>query len=499
MAPGASRDRMGRDAGRERVGRVHHGLDGLALEIGREALDTAEPADAARDVGQDRTGGPARQRQRGRDIGADRDGGAERRGFRGSAEDQEAHRLEERHVVSPSPWLTLVGIGEDGRDGLCLAAREAIAQASLVVGGERHLALLGPVAAETLAWASPMEDTFPMLLARRPEPVCVLASGDPFCFGVGAVLARAVDPAEMRCWPQPSAFSLAAARLGWALQDCALLSLCGRPLESLVPALQPGARILALSADATTPGRVAELLRSRGLGDAAFTLLEAMGGPRERRRTTTATGFDLPEIDPLNTIAIEVPTDAPCAAIVPGRPDGLFDHDGQITKSDIRAVTLARLAPRRGETLWDVGAGSGSVAIEWMLAHPANRAHAVERHPERAARIARNAAALGVPHLAVVEGRAPDSAGRTAAARRGLHRWRRDDRRCARCLPSGVEVRGEARDQRRDDRDPGLADRAVPPAWRAPVDIAVSQADPVGGFHGWRSAMPVTQWTWVKP
>ncbi len=402
-------------------------------------------------------------------------------------------------MVSPSPWLTLVGIGEDGRDGLCLAALEAIAQASLVVGGERHLALLGPVAAETLAWASPMEDTYPMLLARRPEPVCVLASGDPFCFGVGAVLARAVDPAEMRCWPQPSAFSLAVARLGWALQDCTLVSLCGRPLESLVPALQPGARILALSADAATPGRVAELLRGRGLGDAALTLLESMGGPRERRRTTTAAGFDLPEIDPLNTIAIEVPADAPCAAIVPGRPDGLFDHDGQITKSDIRAVTLARLAPRRGDILWDVGAGSGSVAIEWMLAHPANRAHAVERHPERAARIVRNAAALGVPQLAVVEGRAPDMLaglprpdavfiGGGGTADGVLEVCRQALRPGGRLVINAVTIETQALLIAQFRQHGGHLST-----------IAVSQADPVGGFHGWRSAMPVVQWTWVKP
>ncbi len=402
-------------------------------------------------------------------------------------------------MVSPSPWLTLVGIGEDGRDGLCLAARQAIAQASLVVGGKRHLMLLGPVACETLAWTSPLEDTFPMLLARRPEPVCVLASGDPFCFGVGAVLARAVDLAEMRCWPQPSAFSLAAARLGWALQDCALLSLCGRPLESLMPALQAGARILALSADATTPGRVADLLRRRGLGDAVLTLLEAMGGPRERRRTTTAKGFDLPDIDPLNTIAIQVASDAPCDAIVPGRPDGLFDHDGQITKSDIRAVTLARLAPRRGETLWDVGAGSGSVAIEWMLAHPANRAYAVERHPERAARIARNAAALGVPQLAVVEGRAPERLaglprpdavfiGGGATADSVLDVCRQALRVGGRLVINAVTIETQA-----------LLIAQFREYGGHLSTIAVSQADPVGGFHGWRSAMPVTQWTWVKP
>ncbi len=401
--------------------------------------------------------------------------------------------------MSPSPWLTLVGLGEDGRDGLSLAARHAIAQASLVVGGRRHLALLGPVAAETLAWASPIEDTFPLLLARRPKPVCVLASGDPFCFGVGAVLARAVDPAEMRCWPQPSAFSLAAARLGWALQDCALLSLCGRPLDSLVPALQPGARILALSADATTPGRVAALLRGLGFDDAVLTLLEAMGGPRERRRSATAARFDFDDVDALNTVAIEVSSDAASTAIVPGRPDGLFDHDGQITRPDIRAVTLARLAPRRGEVLWDVGAGSGSVAIEWMLAHPANRAHAIERHPERAARITRNAAALGVSQLVVVEGRAPDR----------LAGLPRPD---AVFIGGGTTIGGVIETCREALRSGGrLVINAVTIETQALLigqfraagghlsTIAVSQADPVGGFHGWRSAMPITQWTWVKP
>ena len=401
--------------------------------------------------------------------------------------------------MSPSPWLTLVGIGEDGRDGLSLAALDAIAQASLIVGGRRHLALIGPVAAETLAWTSPMENTYPVLLARRPKPVCVLASGDPFCFGVGAVLARAVDPVEMRCLPQPSAFSLAAARLGWALQDCDLLSLCGRPLETLVPALQPGARILALSADATTPGRVAELLRHRGLGEAVLTLLEAMGGPRERRRTITAAEFDGGDVDALNTVAIEVPADASCAAIVPGRPDGLFDHDGQITKSDIRAVTLARLAPRRGEVLWDVGAGSGSVAIEWMLSHPANRAHAVERDPERAARIARNAAALGVPHLAVIDGSAPDRLaglprpdavfiGGGATADGVLDVCRRALRRGGRLVINAVTIETQA-----------LLIAQFRHYGGHLSTIAVAQADPVGGFHGWRSAMPVTQWTWVKP
>ena len=400
--------------------------------------------------------------------------------------------------MSAEPWLTLVGIGEDGVEGLSRDARRALAQAVLVVGGRRHLALLGPTRAETLAWASPMRDTYPMILARRGEPVAVLASGDPYCYGVGAALARHVPSAELRCYPQPSAFALATARLGWAQQDCSLLSLCGRPIETLVPALRAGARVLALSADAQTPGQVARLLSARGFGASRLTVLEAMGGPRERIRVSSADAFALSDLEPLNTRAIDVAGLGPALSLVPGRPDGSFDHDGQITRSAVRAATLAALAPLAGEVLWDVGAGSGSVAIEWMLAHPENRAFAVERHPERAARIRSNAAALGVPCLVVSEGAAPDVLADLPA-------------------PDAVFVGGGA------TRD-GVLDScaaALRPGGRLVVNavtietqevliarfrstggaltaLSVAHADRVGAFHGWRTAMPVTQWTWVK-
>ena len=369
-----------------------------------------------------------------------------------------------------------------------------------MVGGRRHLALIGPVESEVLSWASPIEDTFAAILGRRPASVCVLASGDPFCFGIGSVLARHVPAGEMACFPQPSAFSLAAARLGWAQQDCTLLSLCGRPLETLLPALQPGARILALSADQSTPGKVSALLGARGFGPSRLTVCEAMGGPRERLRSAAADGFALDDIDPLNTLAIEVEAgpDARVSPLVPGRPDRWFEHDGQITKAEIRAVTLAKLAPRRGEMLWDIGAGSGSVAIEWMLAHPSNRAVAVERHPERAVRIRRNAAAVGVPGLLVAEGSAPEACVGLAA-------------------PDAVFIGGGA-------TVPGVIDHcleALGASGRLVVNavtietqaalidrfrrhggtltiLQVAQADPVGGFHGWRVVMPLTQWTLVK-
>ena len=401
--------------------------------------------------------------------------------------------------MSAKPWLTLVGIGEDGRAGLSRAACDALAQAALVVGGRRHLALAGPLAGEALPWASPMEDTYPAILQRRGTPVVVLASGDPYCYGVGATLARHVPADERRCFPQPSAFALAMARLGWAFQDCVTLSLCGRPVETILPVLHAGARVLALSADASTPGRVADLLCRRGFGASTLAVLEAMGGPRERIREAVAEDFGLDGIDPLNTLAIAVAGPGEALALTPGRPDRLFENDGQITKAEIRAVTLARLAPQRGELLWDVGAGSGAVAIEWMLAHPMNRAHAVERHPARAARIARNAAALGVPGLAVVAGAAPDALGGLPAPDAifvgGGATGSGVLDACASALNPGgrlvvnaVTIETQALLIDRFKRDGG-----------ALTTIGIAQADPVGGFHGWRPAMPVTMWFWMKP
>ncbi|MFI5010992.1 MAG: precorrin-6y C5,15-methyltransferase (decarboxylating) subunit CbiE [Hyphomicrobiales bacterium] len=400
-----------------------------------------------------------------------------------------------------TPWLSLIGIGEDGADGLSSSARRCIAKAELVVGGKRHLALAGGFPGEALAWPSPLTDAVAAILARRGRPVAVLASGDPFFHGVGSTLMGHVAAEEMVCLPAPSAFSLAAARLGWAQQDCALVSLHGHALERIIPHLQPGARILALSWDATTPGKLAALLAARGMGRSRFVVCEAMGGPRERLSETLADQFVLDNVDPLNTVAVEVIAEAD-AIVVPltaGLPDAMFEHDGQITKRDIRAATLAALAPRRGEMLWDIGAGSGSIGIEWMLRHPANRAVAVEVRPERAARITRNAAALGVPELAVVEGPAPVSL-------RGLSR------------PDAVFVGGGAGDE-------GVLDAAWDPLPRGGrlvvnavtietqaelirrygilggelITMQIAYAEPLGSFHGFRPGLPVMRWTVAKP
>ncbi len=367
------------------------------------------------------------------------------------------------------------------------------------MGGQRHLDLAaGSVRGEAMPWPSPMDAAYPAILARRGRPVAVLASGDPFCFGVGAALARLVPMADIVCHPAPSAFALARARLGWAMADTAELSVCGRPLAAIVPHLQPAARLLVLSAGADTPAALAALLSASGLGASRLTVLEAMGGPAERIRSATAASFDLPGIHALNTLAIEV-SGPVLSHLATGLPDELYAHDGQLTRREIRAITLSSLAPRRGELLWDIGGGAGSIGIEWMLRHPSNRSIAIEPDAGRTARIAANATARGVPALAVVQGAAPD-------ALAGLP------------PPDAVFLGGGA-------HRPGVIDTAwaaLPPDGRLVANavttetevvllaaqarlggtllrIALSRLDAVGPMHAFRPAMTVTQWAAAKP
>jgi precorrin-6Y C5,15-methyltransferase (decarboxylating) len=403
--------------------------------------------------------------------------------------------------TSPSPWLAILGLGEDGLDGLTPAARRLLDQAELVVGGRRHLSLVGEVKAEKLPWPVPLTDAFPAILARRGRPVVVLASGDPFSYGVGSLIAREVAPAEYVTLPAPSAFSLAASRVGWAVQDCALVTLHGRAFEKIVPHLQPGRRILVLSWDGTTPGRLARHLTENGMGRSRLTVCEAMGGLRERIIAATARDFDRDDLDPLNTVAIEVIADAGARVLAssPGLPDSLFENDGQITKREIRAVTLAKLAPRHGELLWDVGAGTGSISVEWMLADPSNRAIAIEPKADRAARIARNAAAFGVPDLAVVEGAAPEALAGLPTPQAiflggggcGAEIVDPCMARLAaggRLVANAVTLETQAELIELHGRHGGEL-----------VQIAVARAAPIGGYRGFRPAMPIVQWLWEKP
>ncbi|WP_192365657.1 precorrin-6y C5,15-methyltransferase (decarboxylating) subunit CbiE, partial [Mesorhizobium mediterraneum] len=307
-------------------------------------------------------------------------------------------------------WLTIVGIGEDGVAGLGDEAKRLIADAEFVFGGTRHLALVASLTkGEAHPWPAPFDPEMRDVLALSGRRVCVLASGDPFFHGVGVTLARKIPSQEMQVIPAPSAMSLAAARLGWALQDIETISLHGRSLDLIRPLLHPGTRILALTSDGDAPAAIARLLIELDFGASRLTILEALGGPNEKLRSTRADAFDLIKINPLNVLAIEVDStsEARILPLTSGLADHLFEHDGQITKREIRAITLSALAPRRGELLWDIGAGSGSIGIEWMLAHPTMRAIAIEADPTRAARIQRNASHCGVPGLVVVEGSAP--------------------------------------------------------------------------------------------
>jgi precorrin-6B C5,15-methyltransferase / cobalt-precorrin-6B C5,C15-methyltransferase len=410
--------------------------------------------------------------------------------------------MAEPAICTGRRWLSIVGIGEDGVEGLSSVARRLIDSAELVVGGARHLELANElIRGRRLVWPNPIGNAFPEIEIYRGRPVAVLASGDPFHFGVGKQIAAFVPADEFVCLPQPSAFSLAAARMGWPLQDISLVALHGRALNGIIRHLQPDARILALSWDGATPRKLAELLTTRHMGQTRMTVLEAMGGARERVRHATASNFKIEEIQPLNTIAIEVVAepDAAIVALTPGLDDDLFEHDGQLTKREVRAVTLSSLQPLRGQLLWDIGLGAGSVAIEWLLQHPSLRAIGIEANADRAGRAARNAAALGVPELEIVQGHAPQ-------ALAGLAR------------PDAVFIGGGMMDDGVFD----AAWSALKPGGRLVANavsletetrlaghfqqfggdlirLQVARADRLGAMSGWRPAMPVTQWRVRKP
>jgi len=396
-------------------------------------------------------------------------------------------------VSEAAPWLTIIGIGDDG--GVLPAARALFDGADVVVGGERHLALVN-TKAESHRWPSPFSGAQDLLASLRGRNVVVLASGDPMWFGIGATLTKWFDPAELRVIPHPGAFSLAAARLGWPLQDCLCLTVHGRPLDSLHLHLSPGRKLLVLAEDGQTPAALARLLEKAGFGPSRLVVAEHLGGPAERVREARAETW-VGEAADLNTIAIECKAEAGAKVwpLVPGLPDEAFEHDGQLTKREIRAVTLAALAPLPGQMLWDVGAGCGSVAIEWMRA--GGRAIAIESHPARAGFIARNAAALGVPGLEIIRGQAPDalpySDPDTIFVGGGVSGPGLLDSCWSALRPGGklvvnaVTMEGEAALMALYPRFGGAMTR-----------LSVSRLAPTGGFHTWHPAMPVTQYVGIK-
>jgi len=401
-----------------------------------------------------------------------------------------------------SPWLTVVGMGDDGPDGLAPAARAVVEQARVVVGGRRHLDRLGPGERQCIPWPSPFNALGETLERLRGRAVCVLATGDPTCYGVGSVLVERFGLDAVRIVPAPSAFSLACARLGWAAQSVQTLSLHGRPPALLHPFIQPGVRLLALSANAGTPGEVARMLCVRGYGESRLTVLSHLGGERERVHTVTAGAYAAHHahdahdaVADLNTLAIECVADpgAPLMPRTPGLADEHFEHDGQLTKREVRAITLAALGPVPGQLLWDIGAGCGSISIEWMRTHPACHAVAVEPVAGRVAMIAANSAALGTPGLEVVNGRAiaalegldaPDAVfvGGGITEPGVLDRGWSGLRPGGRLVANAVSVEGEAILDRWHRTHGGRLTR-----------IAITRCEPLGRYRGWRPLMPVTQ------
>lgn len=399
-------------------------------------------------------------------------------------------------------WLAIVGIGEDGWEGLSSGARLLVKQATVLVGGERHLAMIPPQTQERLTWTAPISVSVEQIVQRRGQAVCVLASGDPLWYGIGTTLLRQIPITEVTMIPHVSAFSLACARLGWSLTEVELLSLCGRDPALLEAAVYPGARLLILSANRDTPAAVAERLIRAGYGNSEMTVLEHLGGEKEkiRRGVAASQTWDTPELADLNTIAVTCIAKPGVMGYsrLAGLPDSAFHHDGQLTKREVRSVTLAALAPLPGQLLWDVGAGCGSIGIEWLRSHPRCRAIAIEQHPTRLKRIAENAAALGVPHLEIMAGTAP-------AALANLP------------VPDAIFIGGGA-------TAPGLLDQCwqvLRPGGRLVVNavtleseqivwqgyqqwggefsrIAVQRAEPIGKFLGWKAMAPITQWVAVK-
>lgn len=396
-----------------------------------------------------------------------------------------------------SPWVTLVGLSEAGWAELGEQARAAVLTAELVIGGQRHLDHMPAVEGQQrLVWPSPIQAGIDAILARAGRPVCVLASGDPFWYGIGATLSRHLPSQVLRSLPGPSAFSLAAARMGWPLQDVQCLSVVARDINRLRNAFAPGRRLLILSENGESPAAIARLLVGCGFGSSHLVALEALGGNAEGRREATAREWGATRVHELNTLAVECVPHLSGAGLsrAPGRAEADFTHDGQISKREVRAVILAHLAPRGGEHLWDVGAGSGAVSVEWLLADPTNRATAVEVRRERLVNVAANAQTFGVSNITCVAGRSPE-------ALKGLDPPHAifigggisDPETLAECwgalLPGGrlvatvVTLEGEAALLKAKDIYGGHL-----------VRLSVERSEALDSFTGWRPARTVTLW-----
>ncbi|OIP77833.1 MAG: cobalamin biosynthesis bifunctional protein CbiET [Oscillatoriales cyanobacterium CG2_30_44_21] len=399
-------------------------------------------------------------------------------------------------------WLTVVGIGEDGLSRLSLAARSLIDNAEILVGGDRHLAMMPELLEDRrsrIVWASPIESTIQQIMNLRGKSVCVLASGDPMWFGIGTTLLRRIPIEEVTIIPSPSTFSLICARLGWSLNAVETLSLCGRPASLLQSYIYPHAKLLILSSGKETPQIVAKMLCDRQFSHSKITILEHLNGTKERIISSIANQFEnFSEVADLNAIAIKcIPDpDAKILSRMAGLPDDAYHHDGQLTKREVRAITLSALAPNAGELLWDVGAGCGSIGIEWMRSHSRCQAIAIEK--SRTHFIAENAIALGVPNLKIIEGKAPEALqgfpipdaifiGGGATVPELFETCWQALRSQGRLVANVVTLEGEQKLFQWQQQYGGTL-----------TQISISRAEAIGTFWGWKPMRPVTQWQVIK-
>lgn len=396
--------------------------------------------------------------------------------------------------MSETPWLTIIGLGEDGPDGLPPASLVALEAAEIIIGPPRHLALLGETSARQVAWPVPFADGVTQVLGYRGRRVAMLVSGDPFWFGAGSVVTRQLAAHEWRAIPGVSTFSLAAARLGWALERVTCLGLHAAPLARLRPHLYPESRLVVLLRDGAAVLELAAWLDETGFGPSTLHVLEALGGPRARHRQSPAATLAFDDISHPVCVGIDVAGDGQSVGLTAGRSDAIFESDGQITKRPVRALTLSALAPCPREHLWDVGGGSGSIAVEWLLSDPGLSATAIEPQPDRAARIRRNADRLGVDRLQVVTGRAPEVLGGLDAPdvvfiggglSDDLLVWLQTNLRKGTRLVANVVT---------------LESEALLARWQAELGgdllrIELAQSGPLGSRRAWRPSLPVVQWS----
>jgi precorrin-6Y C5,15-methyltransferase (decarboxylating) len=395
-------------------------------------------------------------------------------------------------------WLHIVGIGEDGLDGLTPSARTVVEASDVIIGGNRHHLFVEGMTAERVVWPSPFDALIDTLNGYKGRRVVVLATGDPLWYSVGSRIGRFIPPNEIVYHPHLSAFQLAAARMGWSMADIETLTVHGRPVEQMIAFIQPDQRLLILTTGADTPAQIAAFLVDRGFGQSQMTVLAAMGGKDELWFGGTAEGWGH-EVPAFNTLAVECIA-APDAALlprVPGLADELFHHDGTMTKQEVRAATLAKLMPMRGALLWDVGCGCGSVAVEWMRVVRYSHAIGIEPRDDRRVLAAQNAAALGVPKLELIDGSAPEALSGLKAPDAifvggGLSRETFDVcwgalRPLGRFVCNAVTLESEALLMALHKEHGGQL-----------VKLQVNRAGPVGNLTGWRPLMPVTQWSLVK-